>query len=451
VLITPKSRTFYFNKPPQKTEEKGDTKIFSYVFENVPPLEPEPMMPPMGETLAHVHVSTYKSWDDMGRWYWGLVKDQFTADDEVRRRAQEITKDAKSEADKVRAVYDFVVQKTRYVALEFGIHGFKPYRCAQIFARGFGDCKDKATLIVTMLKELGIQATIVILRTGLRGDFGTDVASLAPFDHAIAYVPSMDLYLDGTAEFTGSTELPAMDRGALAIQINEGKPKLVHLPVPDEKQTLGSKRLESTLAADGSAQIDWRMDVSGANASTWRQRYHAKATQKPRVQEDLSNELPGVEIESVKTNDLDDVEQSVSLKAKGRAPALARKDGEPSANVTAWTVPLGAREHLVRAYAALSTRKRDLRIQTLSTQENESVVKLPPGAKITSAPRAADGKSPFGFYKVETETNGNTVRVKTTVALTTPRIAASEYPAFRAFCEQADKDLGQTLTYTVAK
>jgi cellulose synthase operon protein C len=445
VLITPKSRTFYFNKPPQKTEEKGDTKVFSYVFENVPPLEPEPMMPPLAESLAHVHVSTYKDWNAMGQWYWGLVKDQFTADDEVRRRAQEITKDAKTEADKVRAVYDFVVQKTRYVALEFGIHGFKPYRCAQIFARGFGDCKDKATLIVTMLKELGINATIVILRTGLRGDFGTDVASLAPFDHAIAYVPSMDLYLDGTAEFTGSTELPVMDRGSLGIQINEGKPKLVHLPVPDEKQTLGSKRIESTIAADGSAQIDWKMDVAGANASSWRQRYHAKATQKQRVQEDLSNELPGVEISDVKTNDLDDVEQKVSLKAKGKAPALARKDGD------SWTVPVGAREHLVRAYAALSTRRRDLRIQALSTQENESVVKLPAGAKITSAPRAAEGKSPYGFYKVEAETTGSTVRVKTTVALTKPRIAASEYPAFRAFCEQADKDLGQTLTYTVTK
>lgn len=445
VLITPKTRAFHFNKPPHKTEEKGDTKVFSYVFENVPPLEPEPMMPPLAETLAHVHVSTYKSWDDMGRWYWGLVKDQFTADDEVRRRALEITKGATTEAEKVRAVYDFVVQKTRYVALEFGIHGFKPYRCAQIFARGFGDCKDKATLIVTMLKELGINATIVILRTGLRGDFGTDVASLAPFDHAIAYVPSLDLYLDGTAEFTGSTELPSMDRGALAIQINEGKPKLVHLPVPDEKQSIGSKRIEATLAADGSAQIDWKMDVSGSNASSWRQRYHAKATQKQRVQEDLSNELPGVEITDVKTNDLDDVEQKVSLKAKGKAPSLARKDGE------SWTVPVGAREHLVRAYAALSSRKRDLRIQALSTQENESVMKLPAGAKITSAPRAADGKSAFGYYKVETETNGSTVRVKTTVALTKPRIAATEYPAFRSFCEQADRDLGQTLTYTVTK
>ena len=101
-------------------EEKGDSKIWRFVVENVAPLEPEPSMPPLSETLGHVHVSTYKSWDDMGRWYWGFVKDQFTADDEVRRRALEITKGATDEKAKVRAIYDFVVQKTRYVALEFG-------------------------------------------------------------------------------------------------------------------------------------------------------------------------------------------------------------------------------------------------------------------------------------------------------------------------------------------
>ena len=86
----------------------------------------------------------------------------------------------------------------------------------------------------------------------MRGDFETEPASLAPFDHAIAYVPSLDLYLDGTAEYTGSTELPAMDRGALALQINEGKPKLVHLPEPPPPTASSSKHVEATVGTDGS-------------------------------------------------------------------------------------------------------------------------------------------------------------------------------------------------------
>jgi hypothetical protein len=236
-----------------------------------------------------------------------------------------------------------------------------------------------------------------------------------------------------------------MDRGALGLLVNEGKPKLVHLPEAPASDSVSKKTLEARVAPDGAAQIDWRVDVSGAQAGSWRTRYHAKATQKQRVQEDLGSEIPGVDIAQVTANDLDDVEQKVEIRAKGKATAFARKDGD------AWTVPVGAKEHLVRTWAPLSSRKRDIRIFALTTQENQTIVHVPAGARITTSPRSANGKSAFGSYAVEAEVNGNTVRVKTTVAITKSRIAATEYPAFRAFCEEADRALGQTLSYTVAK
>ncbi len=450
VLITPASRPFFFNKPnvpglTQTVQEQGDKRVYRFVARGVPPMDPEPLQPPFSQTLGHIHVSTYRSWEDMGKWYWGLVKDQFVADDEVRRRVAEITKGLTDDRAKVRAVYDYVVQKTRYVALEFGIHGFKPYRCSQIFSRGFGDCKDKATLIVTMLKELGIPATIVILRTGMRGDFETEPASLAPFDHAIAYVPSMDLYLDGTAEFTGSRELPAMDRGALAIQVNEGKPRLVHLPEPPPSESVTARRVEAQIAADGSAQIDWKGDVSGVHAAGWRGRYHSASTQKKRVQEDLASEFPGLELASVTANDLQNIEESVSIKARGKVPQLAKRDGD------SMSVSVGPRERMVREYATLSQRKSDIRIFALATDETDTTVRLPANAKITSLPRASKAESPYGSYKVEVDTTGTTVRVKTTVVIGKSRIAAAEYPAFRRWCEQVDSALGQRVLYTSVK
>lgn len=445
VLFTPKSRTFYFNKPvvpglSSTVEEQGPSRIYRFTAADVPALEPEARQPPFAELLGHVHVSTYKTWDDMARWYWGLVRDQFTPDAEVKRRVAELTKGLKTNEEKVRAVYGYVVQRTRYVALEFGIHGFKPYRCAQIFARGFGDCKDKATLIVTMLKELGIPATIVIVRTQHRGDFETEPASLAPFDHAIAYVPSMDLYLDGTAEFTGSRELPSMDRGALALQINEGAPKLVHMPDPPPEESVASRRIEAQITETGSAQVEWRVEVTGSQAGTFRQRYHAEATRKTRMQEDLGKEQPGFELTSSEAlTNLEDVEQKVGLRAKGKVPAFGRRDGDSI------TLPAGPREYLVREYASLSQRRRDVQLGARSTAENEYVLHVPPGLRVISAPKAAEGQSPFGRYKVEVETTGTVVRVKTTVVLGKTRIAAAEYGAFRAFCENVDRSLGQRL------
>ncbi len=445
VLITPKSRTFYFNKPnipglKTKTTEDKDNRIFSFTADDVPPILPEARQPPYAELLGHVHVSTYKDWNAMGQWYWGLVKDQFVADDEVRRRVADVTKGLKTNEEKVRAVYDYVVQKTRYVALEFGIHGFKPYRCAQIFARGFGDCKDKATLIVTMLKEAGIPATIVVVRTGLKGDFETFPASLAPFDHAIAYVPSLDLYLDGTAEFTGSHELPAMDRGSLALQVNEGKPKLVHLPDPPASENVAARSLDAVIDANGGAALDWKIDVGGSQASTWRARYHAEGTRKERIQEDLGRDFAGLEVSQIDVNNLDDVEARPQLHLKGKAPQFARKEGER------WNVPAGPSEHMVHEYAELAKRKLDIRIFSQSTTISEWTLHVPASMKVETLPDAHPlATTPFGSVSVEVSSEGQVVHAKTTVTMTKTKISVTEYPAFRAWCESVDRALGQRL------
>jgi tetratricopeptide (TPR) repeat protein len=455
VLLTPKSRTFHFNEPhvpglKQTVEERGDERIYHFVATDVPAVQQEALQPPWTEVLGHVHVSTYKSWEEMGRWYWGLIKDQLVPDDEVRLRAEALTKGLKDDRAKVRAIYDYVVQKTRYVALEFGIHGFKPYRCAQIFARGFGDCKDKATLIVTMLNALGIKATPVVVRTGNKGDLEAhadlahqEPASLAPFDHMIAYVPSMDLYLDGTAEYTGSTELPGMDRGALALQVNEGNARLVRLPDPPASDSVSVHRVDATLAVDGSAQLDWKADVSGYEASEWRVRFHADATRKARVQQMIAGLLPGSEVTSVEPGNLEEVEQKVTMRMRGKAPQFARAEGDTL------TVPLGRKEHMVRDYAPLASRKLDVRLYAQWTQEDEWTVHLPPGAKVRSTPQASKGSSPFGTYDVTSESSAGTLRVRTTVTLTKTRIDASEYPAFRAWCEEVDHALGQRATVSV--
>jgi len=375
----------------------------------------------------------------MATWYWGLVKDQFVADDEVRQRAAEATRGLTDVRAKVRAVYDYVVEKTRYVALEFGIHGFKPYSCAQIFARGFGDCKDKATLIVTMLKELGIEATIVIVRTGVRGDFETYPASLAPFDHAIAYVPSLDLYLDGTAEYSGSTELPTMDRGALAIQVNEGHPKVVHLPDPPASSSVTDRRVEVTEGADGSAQLDWRLRVTGASAASFRARYHVASSRTGRLAEDLSSDLAGLTVTQVEASDLDDVEQPVSLHVHAKSRELARREGQ------SLSLPVGPRVHLVRDWAPLSERRLAVRLHAKATTTSDWTVHIPPGMRVVGAPTSAEVRTAFGSVVVMTTSSAGTVRVVTKVTLDETRIAVADYPAFRAFCETGDRLLGQRL------
>jgi tetratricopeptide (TPR) repeat protein len=447
VLITPKSRALYVNATSvpgvtRQTTEQGDQRIDRFVAEHLPALVPEPVMAPWAEIVPHVHVSTFKGWDEVGAWYWGLAKDQFDVDDEVRRRVKELTKGLKDDAAKVRAIYKYVT-RLRYVALELGIEGIKPRRCAQTIARGWGDCKDKATVIVTMLREAGIPATIVLVRTGMRGGIEPTPASLAPFDHAIAYVPSLDLYLDGTAEHTGVTELPAMDRAAFALQVNEGHPKLVTLPEPPPEASVTHRRLDLTVAPDGVTQFALDLTVSGVYAPEWRQRYLAEGTRRERAQRDLGGDLGAFEMAPGKAgldvSDLDDEDQPARVRAKGKALGFARRDGNTL------SIPAGPTHQLVREYASLSTRLLDIDIHALSTREDEWTVHLPAGMHVTRAATPAHADTPFGRYAVTFEESPGKVVIKTTLAFKKVRITAAEYPAWRAFCEAVDRAFGQTM------
>jgi tetratricopeptide (TPR) repeat protein len=444
VLITPKSRKFYVgvSKLPglvHETKEDGDRRIERVAAENVAPLAPEPAMPPWSEVLAHVHVSTFASWDELGAFYWGLVREQFDVDDEVRKVVKDITKGLTDDRAKVRAIFKYAT-RARYVALEFGLEGIKPRRCAQTLARGWGDCKDKATLIVTMLREVGIPATIVLVRTGMRGGIEPSPASLAPFDHAIAYVPSLDLYLDGTAENTGTTELPAMDRGAFALQINEGHPKLVHLPMAPADASEARRKIDVQLAADGSAQVGVDAEVSGVFAVDWRQRYWAEGTRRERATRDLASDFGPIELAGkVDLAEIEDVEQPVHFKARGRAASFARKEGDTL------SVAAGPALRLSAQYASLSTRKLEVVLQALTKRDEEWTVHVPAGMKVVASPVPQQVDSPFGTFSIAVEQTAGKVVVKSRLALKKSRIAPADYAGFRDFCEAVDRAFGQRV------
>ena len=153
---------------------------------NVPKVDAEPGMPGFTDVAAYVHVSTYKTWEDVAQpGTRGLVTEQLQPSAAIHDAVMDAVKGVSEERARIRAVYDLVVRKTRYVGLEFGIHGYQPYRTTQVFARKFGDCKDKASLLVVMLREIGVEASLVLARTRRGGDLDAAPASLAPFDHAI--------------------------------------------------------------------------------------------------------------------------------------------------------------------------------------------------------------------------------------------------------------------------
>ncbi len=422
------------------TRVDGDVTVRSWSADAVPAVAPEDHAPGFAERAAYLHVSTYRDWAAVGRWYWGLVRDQLVADDRLRAVVREVTRGLTDDRSKVRAIYNWVIAHTRYVALEFGIHGFKPYLVPQICARGFGDCKDKASVIVTMLREAGVDASLVLLRTRANGNIATEPASLAVFDHAIAYVPSLDLFLDGTAQHSGVDELPGGDQGVMALVVNNrGEARLVETPVytPDRNRTTATA--EVTLRSDGGASLSVRQELRGPNAAGARNLLEAQATRVERIEDDLRELLPGVRVTSVRAEGLDDVERPVQLSYEATVPTIGTRQGDTVLLYGASPV------QLTRRFATRSTRAHDLVLGVPSMVDETRTIRLPAGASVLEVPPPVRLEGPFGRFEYSITQQGGGLLVRRVTVLTRDRVHPDEYGAFREFCQAVDDAVARRI------
>jgi tetratricopeptide (TPR) repeat protein len=447
-LDAPASRPIFANCPSftlEKTEQDGPdgSRLYHWSARNVPKIVPEPGMPGPSQVAAFLHLSTYKDWDSVGRFYWGLVRDQLTPTDEIKTTVKELLARVppKDELATIRAIYRFVVNHTRYVGLEFGIHGYKPYKVDKVLARRFGDCKDKASLMHAMLEAAGIDSRLVLLRMRRLGEIDPTPASLAIFDHAILYVPSHDLWLDGTAELYGSRELPAQDRGATVLVIEpEGGSHLSRIPDGTASANLTRSEYEVTIAASGLGVLEGRTTVGGLWAPEYRRTYEASSTRKQNFEQGWARVFPGLFVKEVSFSDLTDIERDVELSYELQVPRFAQKE-----EGTLGFSPFGQSASYVESYAPLSSRKHDLVFQFPWTNAFEHRYTLPAGFAAQELPQDVDVRSPFGALRIKYRKEAGALRAEGEVSLGISRVLASEYPAFRAFLGQIDQALGRKI------
>ena len=444
VLVSPKERALYFNKPPLKglryeREENATQRIDRWTASDVPALRQEARMPGMTDVAPYLHVSTYQTWKDVGRWWWGLIEEQLHMDEALKRTVAEITKGAPDVRTKVRRIYAWVVKNTRYVGLEFGIHGFKPYRVTQIVQRGFGDCKDKASLLYVMLEEAGIDARIALVRTRQNGAIPSQPASLAVFDHAIAYVPALDLYLDGTAEFTGIEELPSMDQGVTVLRVGPDDVELARTPVLEADAHRHTREVTLALRPDGAGEVEVAEEIRGVGAPSIRSHFQAEGLRRERLERRVRALFAGVELGEASFENLDDYNTPARIRYTATAPTLAMRDGQ------LLRVAPAALHDLSRSLARSSSRRLPLDLSGRSSYREDRRVRLPRGWRVGELPEGGVAESRFGRLSIAVTREDHEVRARTELSILTDRVSADDYEAFRAWVEAADRLLRQRL------
>ena len=185
-------KAFWLNYPEVKPT--SGSAAWQWAVSDVKGVREEEEMPPMQGVVGQMIVSFlppggvegkgFSNWQQMGTWYWNLANGRRDASPEIKQEVAALTSAISDPLDKMRAIAQFVQHDIRYVAIELGIGGFQPHAAPEIFAHRYGDCKDKATLMSSMLREIGVDSYYLVINSE-RGTVTRDTPAYNAFDHVI--------------------------------------------------------------------------------------------------------------------------------------------------------------------------------------------------------------------------------------------------------------------------
>lgn len=168
-----------------KIIHQGNKKTCVWEYQNIPQVMEEDFMPPFDEVAFGIMVTNMDSWKEFSYWWGKLIEGKTAPDKSIKEKVVELTKDLSTNKEKIEAIFDYVKKQIRYVSIDLGKSGYEPASAAEVFENKYGDCKDKSTLLIGMLKLAGISANYVLIPTNDIRDLNKDFPYPFQFDHCI--------------------------------------------------------------------------------------------------------------------------------------------------------------------------------------------------------------------------------------------------------------------------
>ena len=264
---------------PQRVEANGRVTL-TYEIGALDGIESrDPNLPPDELRFPEIDYSTGASWQTLATEYSRIV-DERAKSDAVQSIVEGMIDSKMSIAEKQAAILDYVDREVRYTGIEFGEAAIVPHEPSETLALKYGDCKDKATLLVAMLRAAGIPAYVALLNAGSRLDVPADLPGMGLFDHAIVYVPGTrggpGVWIDGTDQYARLGQLPINDQGRRALIARPETTALVKTPESSSRDNVLLEMREVRLGEYGPATVTEKTLPSGVFESHYRAFYADK-------------------------------------------------------------------------------------------------------------------------------------------------------------------------------
>jgi tetratricopeptide (TPR) repeat protein/transglutaminase-like putative cysteine protease len=226
-ISVPRERPIKY-KSPEVTPlvvEVGQRRVYTWITKNLSPRPEQGDRVKSDQTsrgklpLADLRLTSFKSWQEVGRWYSDLQQERVKPSPEIQAKSAELIKGASDDEAKLHALYNYVSLQFHYIGIAFGIGRYQPHSAADVLANQFGDCKDKHTLLAALAGAAGIKVYPALI--GTSHDLDPDVPSPSQFDHVISVVTRGKelVWLDTTPEVAPYGFLLEPLRGKTALVI----------------------------------------------------------------------------------------------------------------------------------------------------------------------------------------------------------------------------------------
>jgi transglutaminase-like putative cysteine protease len=252
-----------------KKTEDGDQAVYSWsyshpIFDSVPPaMVSDPRAQP------HVYLSSFKTYDDFSHSYAAMIADKVAVTARIQQQADQLTAGITDKRAQAQAIYAWVAQRVRYVAIAFGTGGIIPHDPEWVLNNLYGDCKDHAVLFASLLKAKGIAADLVLLNG--TNDYGLPKVPISsPFNHMIVWLPDFKLYADTTSNVDAFGTLPLPEYGKPVVHVVARGPAAAQIPLVAAKDLTIAYKVTETVDPDGRLEVSAVTTGTGPMAATLR-------------------------------------------------------------------------------------------------------------------------------------------------------------------------------------
>jgi hypothetical protein len=434
-------KTYNYNKEPV-IQKSGEKTIYSWSIENFEGISREYASPSWREITPFIitapsefiiedYKGTMNDWKELGLFQSTLNRNRDQLPEAVKIKVHEIIRNVITTKQKTDLLYNYLQQNTRYISIQLGIGGWRPFEANYVATKGYGDCKALSNYMYALLKEAGIVSYYTLIKAG---DNAQDIIADFParqFNHVILCVPDQKdtIWLECTSQTTPAGYMGGFTGNRHALLITEEGGKLVKTPVYGKKENVQNRKIFAVLNADAELKIKSETAYGALKQDDYHELINGLS--KDKVKEYLDERL------DFATYDVADFSYKEQKKA---IPVI---DETLLINVSNYATITGKRLFIIpnvmtRSYRKLAqdtARKYDIVLDNEYRDVDSVEIELPKGYEAESIPQPVLINTKFGKYEAIVKLDAGKLYYYRTIEHNGGRFPAKEYNELVKFYE----------------